>query len=144
MKKILISACLVGDKTNYKGEGNYHPLVDQLKIQYDLVLFCPEVEGGLKTPRLPNEIRGNQVIRKDGKNVTDNFVSGAKKALALCRYLGIDTAVLKESSPSCGSALVHDGRFIGHKIKGEGITTRLLRENGIKVYSENEIEQLLK
>ena len=71
MKKILISACLVGDKTNYKGERNYHPLVDQLKLQYDLVLFCPEVEAGLKTPRLPNEIRGNQ--KKGRKTVKNKF-----------------------------------------------------------------------
>ncbi len=143
MQKILISACLVGDKVNYKGQGNYHPDVEKLKEKYELVLFCPECEGGLPTPRLPNEIRGSQVIRSDGKNVTRAFEVGAKKALAICKYLGITKAVLKENSPSCGTHMVHDGYFQGRKIPGIGVTAKLLKENGIEVYSEDEIEKLL-
>lgn len=143
MSKILISACLVGDKVNYKGQGNYAPMVEKLKEKYELVLFCPECEGGLSTPRLPNEIRGSQVIRKDGKLVTREFELGAKKALALCKYLGITKAILKESSPSCGTHLIHDGYFQGRKIPGMGITAKLLKNNGIEVYSEEEIEKLL-
>lgn len=143
MSKILISACLVGDKVNYKGQGNYAPMVEKLKEKYELVLFCPECEGGLSTPRLPNEIRGSQVIRKDGKLVTKEFELGAKKALALCKYLGITKAILKESSPSCGTHLIHDGYFQGRKIPGMGITAKLLKSNGIEVYSEEEIEKLL-
>ena len=143
MQKILISACLVGDKVNYKGQGNYHPDVEKLKENYELVLFCPECEGGLPIPRLPNEIRGSQVIRSDGKNVTRAFEVGAKKALAICKYLGISKAVLKENSPSCGTHMVHDGYFQGRKIPGMGVTAKLLKENGIEVYSEDEIEKLL-
>lgn len=143
MQKILISACLVGDKVNYKGQGNYHPNVEKLKEKYELVLFCPECEGGLPIPRLPNEIRGSQVIRSDGKNVTRAFEVGAKKALAICKYLGITKAVLKENSPSCGTHMVHDGYFQGRKIPGMGVTARLLKDNGIEVFSEEEIEKLL-
>lgn len=143
MQKILISACLVGDKVNYKGQGNYHPDVEKLKEKYELVLFCPECEGGLPIPRLPNEIRGSQVIRSDGKNVTRAFEVGAKKALAICKYLGITKAVLKENSPSCGTHMVHDGYFQGRKIPGMGVTAKLLKENGIEVFSEEEIEKLL-
>lgn len=143
MQKILISACLVGDKVNYKGQGNYHPDVEKLKEKYELVLFCPEMEGGLPSPRIPSEIQGSQVVNKEGKLVTREFEKGANKALALCRYLGIHIAVLKESSPSCGTHLIHDGRFMDHKIKGMGITARLLKENGIDVYSEEEINSLL-
>ena len=143
MQKILISACLVGDKVNYKGQGNYHPDVEKLKEKYELVLFCPECEGGLPTPRLPNEIRGSQVIRSDGKNVTRAFEVGAKKALAICKYLGITKAVLKENSPSCGTHMVHDGYFQGRKIPGMGVTAKLLKENGVEVFSEEEIEKLL-
>lgn len=143
MQKILISACLVGDKVNYKGQGNYHPDVEKLKEKYELVLFCPECEGGLPIPRLPNEIRGSQVIRSDGKNVTRAFEVGAKKALAICKYLGISKAVLKENSPSCGTHMVHDGYFQGRKIPGMGVTAKLLKENGIEVFSEEEIEKLL-
>jgi len=143
MKRLLISACLVGDKVNYKGKGNYHPDVEKLKEIYDLVLFCPENEGGLKTPRLPNEISGDKVIREDGKDVTKEFNLGASKALMLCKFLGIEIAVLKENSPSCGSHMVHDGTFKGNKIPGMGVTAKLLSDNGIKVYSENEIDKLL-
>lgn len=143
MQKILISACLVGDKVNYKGEGKYHPDVEKLKEKYELVVFCPEVEGGLTIPRKPNEIRGSQVYRIDGKNVTREFEKGAHKAVALCKYLGIRIAVLKESSPSCGTHLIHNGYFMDKKIKGMGVTARLLKDNGIEVYSEEEISKLV-
>ena len=144
MEKILISACLVGDKVNYKGQGNYHPDVEKLKEQYELVLFCPEVEGGLSIPRKPNEIRKGRVYRIDEKDVTKEFSVGANKALKLCKYLNIKKAVLKESSPSCGTHLIHDGSFKGKKIPGMGITAKLLSDNGIEVYSELEIEKILK
>lgn len=143
MEKILVSACLLGEKTKYDGGDNFSPKVKELLSKYEIVIFCPEEEGGLKTPRLPNEIRGDTVVRKDGKDVTKAFLTGAEKALAICRYLGIKKAVLKEGSPSCGVHLVHNGLFDGRKIKGEGMTTRLLRRNGIDVYNENEVEKLL-
>lgn len=143
MQKILVSACLVGDKVNYKGQGKYCPDIEKLKEKYELVIFCPECEGGLKTPRLPNEIRDDQVIRKDGKDVTKEFNLGAKKALALCKYLGITKAVMKENSPSCGSHMIYNGHFNDRKIKGMGVTAKLLSENGIEVYSEEEIDKLL-
>lgn len=143
MQKILVSACLVGDKVNYKGQGKYCPDIEKLKEKYELVIFCPECEGGLKTPRLPNEIRGSEVIRKDGKNVTREFNLGAHKALALCKYLGITKAVMKENSPSCGSHMIYNGYFVDRKIKGMGVTAKLLKENGIEVYSEDEIDKLL-
>lgn len=143
MQKILISACLVGDKCNYKGQGKYHPDVEKLKEKYELVLFCPECEGGLPTPRLPNEIRGNQVVRNDGKDVTKEFLTGATKALMLCKYLGITKAVLKENSPSCGTHQVYSGYFVNRKVNGMGITARLLKDKGIEVYSEEEIDKLL-
>lgn len=144
MKKILISACLIGDKVNYKGQGKYCPLVEKLKQRYLLIPFCPEVEGGLSIPRLPSEIRGDKVFHNNEKDVTKEFTLGAKKALNLCKALDIKIAVLKENSPSCGSSHIHDGLFRDHLIPGEGITTRLLRQNGIEVYSEFEIEKLLK
>lgn len=144
MEKILISACLVGDKVNYEGKANNCPHLDELKERYDLLVFCPEVEGGLKIPRLPNEIREDHVIRKDGKDVTREFNEGAHKALQICQYLGIRKAVLKENSPSCGTHQVHDGHFQGRKVPGMGVTAKLLKEHGIAVYSENEVEKLLK
>lgn len=143
MQKLLISACLVGDKVNYKGQGKYCPEIEKLKETYDLVLFCPEVEGGLPIPRKPSEIRGSQVIREDGKNVTREFERGANKALALCKYLGITKAVLKENSPSCGTHMIHNGYFNDRLVKGMGVTAKLLLDNGIEVYSEEEIDKLI-
>ena len=143
MQKILISACLVGDKVNYKGKGKYNPNVEKLKEKYDLVIFCPEVEGGLPIPRLPSEIRKDKVIRIDEKDVTSLFKTGANKALELCKYLNIKKAVLKENSPSCGTHFIHDGTFRNKLVDGKGITARLLSQNGIEVFSEDEIEKLL-
>ena len=144
MEKILISACLVGDKVRYDGKSQYHPLIKDLLQKYELVPFCPEVEGGLPTPRVPSEINKDKVINKEGRDVTRQFKSGAELALNICKYLQIKVAILKDGSPSCGSSQIHDGRFTGRMIKGKGITATLLEQNGLKVYTENEIEELLK
>lgn len=143
MEKILISACLIGDKTKYDGKSNYHPLVKELLEKYELVPFCPEVEGGLPTPRQPSEIQKDKVVSAVGKDVTKNFKDGASKALMICHYLGIKTAILKDGSPSCGLNQIYDGTFSGKKIKGSGITAQLLIKNGIRVLSENDIEDFL-
>ena len=143
MQKILVSACLVGEKVNYKGQGNYCPDIERLKEKYELVLFCPEVEGGLPIPRIPSEIKGSQVINKEGKNVTRQFEKGANKALALCKYLGITKAVLKENSPSCGTHMIHNGHFMDRLIPGMGVAARILKEHDIEVFSEKEIDKLL-
>lgn len=143
MEKILISACLVGDKTRYDGKSNYHPLIKELLQKYELIPFCSEVEGGLSIPRTPSEIQGEHVINKKGKDVTKNYLLGAEKALNICKYLDIKIAILKDGSPACGVHQIYDGNFSGHKIKGMGITASLLAKNGIKVISEDEIESLL-
>ena len=145
MKKILISACLVGDKVRYDGKGNYHPLIKELLQKYELVPFCSEVEGGLSIPRIPSEIqKDGKVINKNGKDVTNNYLEGAIKAYNLCLYLGIDTVILKDGSPACGVYKIHDGNFKGNKIIGQGITAKYLSSRGIKVYSEDDIESLIK
>ena len=144
MEKILISACLVGDKCKYDGHTNYTPLIKDLLEKYELVPFCPEVEGGLPTPRKPSERKGDKVVNNAGKDVTKNFQLGAEKALNICKYLNIKIAILKENSPSCGVNQIYDGNFKNKLIKGEGVTTELLRKNGVAVYNDNQIEELLK
>ena len=143
MEKILISACLVGENCKYNGGNNLNPKIDALLEKYDLIPFCPEEQGDLPTPRNPSEIKGDRVLLDNGKDVTENFARGAKKALMLALYLKIKIAILKERSPSCGTHQVHDGSFSNTLIDGMGITAQLLKENGIKVYSEDEIDQLL-
>ena len=143
MEKILISACLVGDKVKYDGHSNYNEKVKLLLEKYELVPFCPEVEGGLPTPRHPSERIKDRVKMDNGKDVTKNFDKGAELALNICLYLGIKTAILKEGSPSCGSHKIYDGTF-SHKLKGgQGVTAELLERKGIKVISEEEIDTLL-
>ena len=143
MEKILISACLIGDKTRYDGKSNYHPLIKDLLEKYELVPFCSEVEGGLSIPRKPSEIVGECVINIEGKDVTKYYLKGAELALNICKYLDIKIAILKDGSPACGVHQIHDGHFKGHKIKGMGVTASLLSKNGIKVISEDEIDTLL-
>ena len=143
MEKILISACLIGDNCKYNGGNNLNPNIEALLEKYELIPFCPEVEGGLPIPRNPSEIKGDRVVMDNGKDVTRNYELGARKALMLCLYLKINIAVLKERSPSCGTHQIHDGSFSNTLIDGMGVTAKLLKENGIKVYSEDEIDQLL-
>lgn len=135
MEKILVSACLLGENTRYDGGNNYLQVIEKLKEKYDLIPFCPEVAGGLSTPREPCEIKGLDVVTKDGSSKSKEYNLGAKKALQACKLFGINIAILNESSPSCGVRNIHDGHFNGTKIPGKGITTRLLEENGIHCYS---------
>ena len=143
MEKILISACLVGDKVKYDGHSNYNEKVKLLLEKYELVPFCPEVEGGLTTPRKPSERVKDRVKMEGGKDVTKNFQNGAELALNICLYLGIKIAILKENSPSCGVNKIYDGSFSHKLIDGQGVTAELLKRKGIRVISEAEIDTLL-
>lgn len=142
--KLLISACLCGKNTKYNGENNLIFKLPELEEKFDLYLICPEVMGGMMTPRDPSEIKGQQVFSNKGKNVSKEFNLGAQKALEVALKNHIHLALLKESSPSCGVHRVYDGSFSGNKIKGQGFTTKLLNNHGIKIFSEDEIDLLLK
>ena len=144
MEKLLISACILGINCKYNGKNNYNPLVEKLKERYILIPICPEEMGGLSTPRNPSEILNDKVISSAGDDVTNNFFDGANKALDIAKKENISKALLKEGSPSCGSNYIYDGTFTKTKINGMGITARLLKNNNIKIYTEDEIELLLK
>jgi len=107
------------------------------------VLVCPECLGGLKIPRAPAEIRGAGIIDKTGKDVSAEFNKGAERVLAIAKKYGISRAILKERSPSCGSNMIYDGTFNKRLVPGEGVATRLLREHGIIVCSEENFQKLL-
>lgn len=145
--KILISRCFLGEKVRYDGRENaiHHNIIKKWSEHGFLVPICPEVAGGLAVPRPPAEIHQEtkEVFTNTNRNVTAEFQHGASIALSLCQQHGIQFALLKESSPSCGSMLIYDGHFTGTKIKGEGVTTTLLKSAGIKVYSEKNIEILI-
>jgi uncharacterized protein YbbK (DUF523 family) len=137
--KILCSACLLGVKCRYDGKSKPDEKVIELTKKEILIPVCPEQLGGLPTPREPAELTERKVITKSGKDVTVNFVVGADQVLQLVKLFGIKEAILKQYSPSCGCGLVYDGTFSGKIIPGDGITTALLKANGIKVISETDL-----
>lgn len=144
-EKLLISACLLGDPVRYDGKSK--PIADldwvkQLQQQQRLFVICPEVAGGLPTPRPPAEKVQGKVLTELGVDVTPAFQSGAEKALALCQQHGIKYALLKAKSPSCGNREIYDGSFSGNLIRGMGLTAELLTRNGVQVFSELELNKL--
>ncbi len=146
MKVIVISACLIGELCRYDGKQvNYHEL-DFLMSDPNVTLLpvCPEVLGGLQTPRPPCEIRGDRVITRNGEDVTEAFREGAEKVLTVCQASGAELAILKANSPSCGSGRIYDGSFSHTLIPGDGICASLLKKNGIKVFCEKDIERIKK
>lgn len=151
--KYLVSACLLGQAVRYDGG---HCLVDALQQLFDrnqAIAFCPEVAGGLSTPRLPAEIvagnaemvlRGQaKVLDSAGHDVTAAFVTGAQRCLALAQQHQVTHVILKSNSPSCGSTHIYDGRFTGTKIEGQGVTAALLKQHGFHVMTEQAFLQQL-
>ena len=135
---LLISACLLGTNCKYNGGNNALPpeKLAALEERYRLVPVCPEQAGGLPTPRLPSERRGEQVVNKAGEDVTEAFRRGAELALETARREGCRLALLKERSPSCGSGRIYDGSFTAAVIPGDGVTAEMLKKSGLAVYSE--------
>ena len=140
-QNILVSACLLGESCRYDGKSKPCERVIALSNTYNLIPICPEVMGGLPTPRTPSEICGELVLMKDGSDVTENYNCGARKALAIARENACTVAILKEKSPSCGSGLIHNGKFDGGLINGDGITAKLFKQEGIRVLGESQITE---
>lgn len=150
MQKILVSRCLLGHHVRYDG-GAHGPfgVLQRWQAEGRIVPLCPEMAGGLPTPRPPAEIPGGQgaevldggvqVLTLDGEDVTRAFVDGAEQALALVQRYGIRLALLKARSPSCGNLENYDGTFSGRKVEGEGVTAALLRRAGVQVFNEEQL-----
>ena len=141
--KILVSACLLGTPCRYDGKSKRHALIDELSEKHDLVPVCPEVLGGLPTPRTPSERVGERVMMQDGHDVTENYRTGAQKTLETALREGCTLAVLKARSPSCGKGEIYDGTFTKTLISRDGVTAELLAKHGIRVLTEEEILSLL-
>jgi len=155
IQKILVSACLLGEKVRYDGSDcALHGILDIWAEQGRIIMFCPETAGGLHVPRPAAEIEaGNTeavlqgragVRRRDGADISDAFLQGAERALAECWKHSIKIAVLKDGSPSCGTTQLNDGTFSGTKINGQGLTARLLSRHGISVFSEQQLDKAVK
>ncbi len=152
--KILISACLLGERVRYDGVVliQDNELIKQWNLEGRLVSFCPEVAGGLSTPRAAAEIVGGSgaevlknealIINNKHEDVTLFFLKGAHKALVLCQKYAIKHAILTERSPSCGGQTIYDGSFNHILRDGEGVTAALLRQHGIVVFSQHDLLKL--
>lgn len=152
MNKLLVSACLLGNPVRYDGQSKTlsHPGLARLVEQGRVVGFCPEVAGGLSIPRPAAEISGADgaaviagaasVVTRNGSDVTEYFLSGANQALAICHQHAITVALLTESSPSCGSSRIYDGSFTRHALPGSGVTAAMLRQHGIAVFSQHQLD----
>ena len=113
-------------------------------MEYNFIPVCPEVLGGLPTPRVPSERVGERVVMRDGKDVTENFLRGAREAYRICTEHGCRAAILKEKSPSCGKGKIYDGSFSGTLTEGDGVAAEYLAERGILVIGESELDELSK
>lgn len=131
--KVAVSACLLGENCKYNGGNNYNKKLVNFVEHYEVIAMCPEVLGGLPTPRLPAEIVNGLVKQENGKSVDDEFKKGAKKALDTVKKNKVDLVILQSRSPSCGVNNIYDGSFTGKLIEGKGVFARILEENNIEV-----------
>ncbi|MBQ5559851.1 MAG: DUF523 domain-containing protein [Lachnospiraceae bacterium] len=140
--KILVSACLVGENCKYNGKNNYNEKLCEFLKNHQVVTVCPEVLGGLPTPRIPSEIVNGEVINKEGISVDKEFRLGAEKAFQIAMDEKVDLAILQSRSPSCGVKEIYDGTFSKTKIPGSGVFARILIEAGVKVLDLEEFENV--
>lgn len=140
---IAMSGCLLGIPCRYDGHGKFNKKALKLFAQNKVLIVCPEIFGGLATPRPACEIVGGDgfdildgkaiVCDKDGNDFTNEFIEGAHKALKSIKELGIEKVYLKSKSPSCGTSRVHNGTFSGELKKGSGVFSALLQREGIEI-----------
>ena len=139
MKKILVSACLMGYDCRYKGDNCKNEKVVELSKDSILIPVCPEQLGGLPTPRYPAERVGGSVIAKNGVDVTEQYTRGAELAVEIAKANEVQLCILKANSPSCGNGVIYDGTFSGAKTNGNGVTAEKLLEAGFEVITENDV-----
>lgn len=145
-KAIGISACYIVNARQYGTNKVTEKITAFLKFlvknNISIIPVCPEQLGGLPTPRVPSEIRNNRVVNKEGIDVTAQFEKGANEVLKIFNFQDVKVAILKQFSPSCGNGKVYNGEFNSTVISGKGKTTEVLEQNGITVYTEEDIDNL--
>ncbi len=139
MKKILISACLLGYDCRYKGDNCKNQNILDLYKDDILIPVCPEQLGGLSTPRLPAERVEDKIIAKGGKDVSEEYNRGANIAVEIAKRNNVDFCIMKANSPSCGKGVIYDGTFTGGKKEGNGVTVDKLIQAGFTVLNETEL-----
>lgn len=138
---IIVSACLLGENCKYSGGNNYNEEVIRYLEGKTYLPVCPEVAGGLSSPRPPAEIQNGRVVDKEGKDLTAAFLKGAEVTLSLAKKHAASLCILKANSPSCGCGKIYDGAFSGKRIPGNGKTASLLLKNGFPVITEEDLKR---
>lgn len=141
--KIMVSACLLGDNCKYNGGNNRSPELLHLLSGHEVVPVCPEVLGGLPTPRAPAEIVNGVVINREGVSVDDAFRLGAKKAIEMARQEKPDLIILQSRSPSCGVKEIYDGTFSGKLVPGHGIFAEMALQAGFRVIDAEDAPEII-
>ena len=143
MSKIIVSACLLGENCKYNGGNNYDPRVAALCEGREVIPVCPEVLAGLGIPRIPIEIRGGKVIRRDGTEVDAAIRTAVGEILEQIKDEDIQCAILKARSPTCGARQVYDGTFSGKLVDGAGVLAQALKDAGYIVLDNEELEETI-
>jgi uncharacterized protein YbbK (DUF523 family) len=147
---VVVSACLAGVACTHEAEPKTREWAVRLVAEGRAVLVCPEVAGGLPIPRPAAEIVSGsgedvvagraRVISEDGDDVTQQYMAGARKAADAARAANARLAVLKARSPSCGCGQIYDGTFRGELRAGDGVTAAMLKQEGIEVVSDEDVD----
>ena len=139
-EKIIVSACLLGNKVRYDGNDSFKEEIAALGEKYELIPVCPEVAAGMPVPRPPVELREGRVISCEGKDLDAVYRAGVARTLEALAGEEIECAILKAKSPTCGVHEIYDGTFSGKKIKGQGLLAKALRRAGVRVIDEEDVE----
>jgi uncharacterized protein YbbK (DUF523 family) len=145
MFKVVVSACLLGAPVRFDARDKLcdHPVLRRWIDEGRVVSACPEMLGGLGTPRPPAELVNDgsrRVFTRDGDDVTREFEAGAAATARIADEEGVRVAILKSNSPSCGSGFIYDGTFTGTRVPGDGVAAAQLRRQGIAVFSEEQLD----
>ena len=142
MGKIAVSACLLGENCKYSGGNNKNEAVLKFVEGKEVIPVCPEVAGGLPTPRVPVELVNGMAINRDGINVDKEFRLGVERILNKLENEDVELVILQPRSPSCGIKQIYDGTFTGTLVDGQGMFAKALIEKGYKVVEPDELEHL--
>ena len=140
--KIIVSACLLGQKCKYNGGDNYNEKAVEYVKGHEVIPVCPELAGGLPVPRIPCEIVDGVVVNREGESKDEEYRLGAEICLKAALENGVELALLQSRSPSCGAKHIYDGSFSGRLIESMGVFAKLLAENGIKVMDAEDLQDV--
>lgn len=141
MGKIAVSACLLGKNCKYNGGNNKNEAVLAFLEGKEVIPVCPEVAGGLPTPRIPAELVNGVAMNREGQSVDAQFRKGVEVTMKQLAGEEIDLVILQPRSPSCGLKQIYDGTFTGTLTEGQGMFVKALLEHGYSVIEAGDLKR---